>query len=106
MKSGSYREGFRFNILDQDLMFWLMNNNVICKLFQVFDVFKVNFIFMENFIILGFVKLKFLILLRSLEMKLLLIRNENSFSCYILSEKFRNIYYNFLIGLNYFIDKL
>lgn len=106
MKSGSHREGFRFNTSDQDSMSWSMNNNVICKLSQVFDAPKVNFILMENSTTPGFVKLKLLTPPRSLEMKSSLIRNENSSSCYISSEKFRNTYHNFLTGLNYPTDKL
>lgn len=31
--SGSYRDGFRFELLDLDMMFWYINNKVICEMF-------------------------------------------------------------------------
>lgn len=70
MISGSYRDGFRFELLDLDMMFWYINNKVICEMFQFmgFYVFDENIIFMEyleNF--LGFVKLKLFIFIRNLE---------------------------------------
>lgn len=64
MKSGSYREGFRFKLLDVDIMIWFINIYMIFKLLEVVfcNFLRLNIIFMEYFeILLGFVRLiKFL----------------------------------------------
>lgn len=62
---GSLKEGFRFKLLDVDVMYWLINWKVIGDLFQFMDfqIFFVDVIFMEYCeILLGYVLLKFLIL--------------------------------------------
>lgn len=64
MKSGSYREGFRFKLLDVDIMIWYIKIYMIFKLLQVVfcNFLRKDIIFMEYFeILLGFVRLiKFL----------------------------------------------
>uniref|UniRef100_A0A8W8MAI7 Mab-21-like HhH/H2TH-like domain-containing protein n=1 Tax=Magallana gigas TaxID=29159 RepID=A0A8W8MAI7_MAGGI len=50
MKSGSYREGFRFKSSDRDTMVWLTNHKVITDLSQsrVYDMSKHSIILMED----------------------------------------------------------
>lgn len=57
---GSYREGFRFSLLDKDIMYWLIVYKVIYDMLNL-DVFDLCIIFIEFFdVFLGFVRLKFL----------------------------------------------
>lgn len=64
---GSFKEGFRFKLFDLDFMSWLIVCKVINDLFQVsmFQILNVDVIFMEYIkILLGFVLLKFLIVIK------------------------------------------
>lgn len=104
MYSGSYREGLRLKFLDQDIMFCYKRFNIICDVLNFVD-FYLCIMFMEYFVIyLGFVKLKFLILVICLIIKCFVVMYMNNY--YILSIKFRNIMYYILINFGVFIEKL
>lgn len=68
--SGSYRDGFRFESSDLDMMLWCTNNIVICELSQFMGFYASD----ENIILMeylenppGFVKLKLLTPTRNLK---------------------------------------
>lgn len=61
MISGSYRDGFRFESSDLDMMLWYTNNKVICEMSQFMGFYASD----ENIILMeylenppGFVKIK------------------------------------------------
>lgn len=66
---GSCREGFRFELLDYNYVFYVRDNIIIVDLFNLdnINIFNLNIVFMEYFeIFLGYVKLNFLILIRGI----------------------------------------
>lgn len=100
MKSGSYREGFRFESSDLDAMMWYTKHKVICDMSQ----FKFSYPLSLDFVLMdhsetpsGFVKLKLLFPRRDLlpleviylkdipsdpfRKKVLSVFRENTYSC-------------------------
>lgn len=66
---GSWREGFRFELLDYNYVFYVRDNIIIVDLFNLdnINIFNLNIVFMEYIeIFLGYVKLNFLILIRGI----------------------------------------
>lgn len=101
MISGSYRDGFRFESSDLDMMLWYTNNKVICEMSQFMGFYASD----ENIILMeylenppGFVKLKLLTPTRNLEYLHFSVVMHGK-DRYLSSEIFRNKTFQFLLTL-------
>lgn len=101
MISGSYRDGFRFESSDLDMMLWYTNNKVICEMSQFMGFYASD----ENIILMeylenppGFVKLKLLTPTRNLEYLHFSVVMHGK-DRYLSSEIFRNKRFQFLLTL-------
>lgn len=101
MISGSYRDGFRFESSDLDMMLWYTNNKVICEMSQFMGFYASD----ENIILMeylenppGFVKLKLLTPTRNLEYLHFSVVMHGK-DRYLSSEIFRNKNFQFLLTL-------